>query len=300
MKDQNWKKLGIIYKNGHCSNPTALKIEDSLYRVFYSSRDTNNMSSIFAFDINLDSLKIVNIYKNPLYKFDKKSNYFSSGLTPSSVYKVKNNLYLMFMGWVNLPNEHWYGTIGRLQISEDYFLVPKSDELILGLNHVDKISLSYPEIIKKDNKFFMFYGSTITWDYGNNEMLHTINMAESIDGTSFVPKGNILNYKTGKAQAFSRPSIIIENSKSYHMWYSYRGGNNDFYKIGYANSYGDMFKWNNKYNLSQIQKSNNGWDSQMVEYPNVISYKSKLYMFYNGNGYGKTGIGLAVMDLEDK
>jgi hypothetical protein len=35
-------------------------------------------------------------------------------------------------------------------------------------------------------------------------------------------------------------------------------------------------------------------DSDMVEYPSVIDHKGQRLMPHNGNGYGKTGLGLAV------
>lgn len=42
-----------------------------------------------------------------------------------------------------------------------------------------------------------------------------------------------------------------------------------------------------------------GWESQMVEYPNVIEENDKLRLFYCGNGYGATGIGTAVAEKLD-
>lgn len=36
-----------------------------------------------------------------------------------------------------------------------------------------------------------------------------------------------------------------------------------------------------------------GWESEMVEYPNVIEENGRLRLFYCGNGYGATGIGTA-------
>lgn len=39
-----------------------------------------------------------------------------------------------------------------------------------------------------------------------------------------------------------------------------------------------------------------GWESKMVEYPNVIREGNKLRLFYCGNGYGATGIGTAIAD----
>jgi predicted GH43/DUF377 family glycosyl hydrolase len=39
-----------------------------------------------------------------------------------------------------------------------------------------------------------------------------------------------------------------------------------------------------------------GWESHMVEYPNIIEENGKLRLFYCGNGYGATGIGTALAD----
>lgn len=46
----------------------------------------------------------------------------------------------------------------------------------------------------------------------------------------------------------------------------------------------------------QFDVSLEGWDSEMIYYGHMFRYKDKLYMLYNGNGYGKTGIGLAVLE----
>jgi hypothetical protein len=48
-----------------------------------------------------------------------------------------------------------------------------------------------------------------------------------------------------------------------------------------------------------IDVSDSGWDSDMICYPRVFSHVGRLYMLYNGNGYGKTGFGLAVMEAEE-
>ena len=34
----------------------------------------------------------------------------------------------------------------------------------------------------------------------------------------------------------------------------------------------------------------------MVEYPYVFDWQGRRYMLYNGNGYGLTGVGLAVLE----
>ena len=297
-----WKKIGLIYELStekddylvsHASNPTAIEIKDGVFRVYFSARDIENRSSVSAFDLDLKNYKIINEFNSPLFKFDKTSNFFPDGVSVSSIYNVENINYLTFMGWINKEDEHWRGLIGRVQLTENFLIEEKSSQILLDLNKIDKVSLSYPFIIEEDGKYKMYYGSTIEWKYKNDEMLHVINYAESTDGHNFLPLGLSIPYIDGVAQAFSRPSVIIDGNKK-HAWFSYRGGNGDKYKIGYAVSdNGKVWKINlEKY---QISTSVSGWDSEMVEYPFVFKYKNDLFMLYNGNGYGKTGIGLAIL-----
>jgi hypothetical protein len=43
-----------------------------------------------------------------------------------------------------------------------------------------------------------------------------------------------------------------------------------------------------------IDVSSEGWDSEMVAYPWVGDIGGARRMLYNGNGYGRTGIGQAI------
>jgi hypothetical protein len=43
-----------------------------------------------------------------------------------------------------------------------------------------------------------------------------------------------------------------------------------------------------------LPPSRAGWDSKMTAYPCVMRRGEVLYMLYNGNDYGATGIGVAV------
>jgi hypothetical protein len=44
-----------------------------------------------------------------------------------------------------------------------------------------------------------------------------------------------------------------------------------------------------------IQPSKTGWDSEMTAYPYMIEHEGKIFLFYNGNGFGATGIGYATL-----
>jgi len=79
------------------------------------------------------------------------------------------------------------------------------------------------------------------------------------------------------------------------MWFAYKGDIKQGigYRLGYAESI-DGIKWERMDRCVGITVSEDGWDSDMIEYAAVVPYKNKYYMFYNGNNYGEFGIGLAI------
>ena len=84
----------------------------------------------------------------------------------------------------------------------------------------------------------------------------------------------------------------MKENEIYKMWYAFRG---DAYQMGYAESE-DGTNWKRKDEIVGISISSSGWDSEMIEYPYILNHENNLYMFYNGNGYGESGIGLAVLE----
>jgi hypothetical protein len=166
----------------------------------------------------------------------------------------------------------------------------------LGCDEIDPISLSYPWVEPSVNGGFdMWYGSTKSWDAGNGEMIHTINHAYSKDGHNWQRNGLAIPYEKEKFQAFSRPTIL-RHETGYDMWFSFRSGSGEKYRIGYSHSK-DGIAWpTGLIKDSGIDISPSGWDSEMIEYPYVFKHKERVYMLYNGNGFGKTGFGIAYLD----
>jgi len=102
-----------------------------------------------------------------------------------------------------------------------------------------------------------------------------------------------IDYAAGTDEhAFGRPFVLRDADGSYAMWYSVRG---ERYVIGYATS-PDGISWTRRDGDGGLRPSSTGWDSEMVEYPWVLDGKGMRYMLYNGNGYGRTGVGLAVWE----
>jgi hypothetical protein len=303
---KTWKKLGLLYAPcsenshpklfSHAANPLAIYMEGDVYRVFFSGRDLNKRSSVGAVDIDIVQRKIVKRHVNPFFIHGDESSFYADGVSIGNCYEVNDVRYMLFMGWQNPDNSHWRGDIGRLIVKPDLTLQLDNEAPFLNSNSVDPISLSYPWVLKDEVEGYkMWYGSTITWDADNGEMLHIINYASSLDGHNWHRQGVAIPYAIGKAQAFSRPTVIGNLKEGYQMWFSYRSGSGEKYRIGYAFSQ-DGFKWELDLDSAGIDTSTDSWDSEMIEYPFVFNHKDMYYMLYNGNGYGKTGFGIAVLE----
>lgn len=301
-----WEKLGNLYNPAnarrhpklltHAANPVAIHLHGDVFRIFYSGRDSANRSSVGAVDIDITAKSIVTDHFAPFFEHGPEGSFYADGVSIGNTYKVAGTMYLLFMGWQNAPGSHWRGDIGRLIVTQDFELKMVDEVPLLACNATDPISLSYPWVMSgKTGGYDMWYGSTVTWGASNGEMVHTIKYASSDDGHKWQRNGEAIPFKIGVAQAFSRPTVIRTEKDGYEMWFSYRNGDGTPYRIGYAAS-PDGLKWRLDIESSGIQPSKTGWDSEMIEYPFVFDHKGIRYMLYNGNGYGRTGFGLAVLE----
>ena len=304
--NNNWRKLGRIFDPSahprssrlitHASNPVPIRQAGNIYRILYSGRDSENRSSIGAVELDIFSGEIIRLNTNPIFEHGSEGSFFADGVSLGNIYEVNGKYYIPFMGWQNPPNSHWRGDIGRLRLHEDGSLSLDSAEPFLGADSTDPISLSYPWVLpRKTGGYEMWYGSTMAWDAGNGEMLHVIHHASSLDGNCWQRHGLAIPHGLGIAQAFSRPTVIPSAWGGLEMWFSYRSGRGTPYQIGYASS-DDGNNWDFRPDKSGINVSPAGWDSEMIEYPFVFDHEGERFLIYNGNGFGKTGFGLAILE----
>ena len=137
------------------------------------------------------------------------------------------------------------------------------------------------------------------WSTAGRNRSTLIKYAESSNVTDWKRTDQIcLPYKF-EGEAIARPSVINENG-GYRMWYCFRGSvdyryhKGQSYRIGYAESH-DGISWTRKDEDVGIERSESGWDSLMIAYPFVFNHRNEKYMLYNGNGFGESGFGYAVM-----
>ena len=303
-----WQKLGLLYSPcgkqhkklcSHAANPLPLHIKDDVFRIFYSARDENNRSSVGGVDIDIVQRCVVKTYEEPFFTHGAPSSFYADGVSIGNSYNVNGEKFILFMGWQAPKGKHWRGDIGKLRVTSALQLELASETPVMSADDEDPISFSYPWVHRnQDDSFDMWYGSTITWNADNDEMIHVIKHASSENGHDWSKTGLSVPYQLNIAQAFSRPTVIKYGDNQHDMWFSYRSGSGESYRIGYA--YNDGKGWQLAVNESGITVSSSGWDSEMIAYPFVFKHKDKTYMLYNGNGYGKSGFGLAQLSYQKK
>ena len=298
-----WKKKTLIYKNSnpnftHTQLPVSIKLKDRI-RIFYSSRDKKGRSYPFYFDLSLDLKKILKVCHKPLLRLGSIGKFDDMGVMPTAIIKVKSVYYLYYIGWNVRKNIPYSNSLGLAVSSNCKDFKKISHGPILHRSNKEPYFFGTAHVIKKNNLFYMFYLSCVGWRLFKKrvEPYYDIKMAQSKNGVKWKQNGkSIIKLKKGEGGISS--SSIIKYNNLFIMYYSYRGEKNyrsnkkNSYKIGMAISK-NLFNWkrhDKKFNLKLGKK----WDSKMMAYPNVIDIKDKHIMFYNGNGFGRSGIGIAI------
>jgi len=305
-----WKKLGIIFnvnKNydwmySYSSVPFGENIEDDLFKIYFSSRNKDNESSIgyIVIDIN-NPQKILEISEEPVLSKGVLGTFDDSGTMGCCIINKDEKKYMYYLGWnlgVTVPFRNSIG----LAISYDNGKTYKkaySGPIIDRTKYEPHFTAS--NCVIKDNGIYkIWYLSCTEWKNENDMIIHKyhIKYAESDDGINWKRDGVVaIDYKDEYEYAISVPRVIKEKN-IYKMWFSSRGTKEiPTYRIRYAESK-DGINWIRKDDKVGIDVSKEGWDSEMICYPFIFDHKEKRYMLYNGNNYGKTGFGLAVMENE--
>jgi hypothetical protein len=119
-----------------------------------------------------------------------------------------------------------------------------------------------------------------------------IRYAESADGVHWHREGRVaIDYASPGEYAMGRPCVVRQGGL-YRMWFSARGA---AYRLAYAES-PDGLTWTRKDAEGGLPPSVQDWDSEMTAYPFVFEHGGRLHMLYNGNGYGRSGVGHAVQE----
>ena len=300
-----WEKRGRVFDPAclvdhgltAALTPVAQVLDASagLVRVFYSPRDRRNRSQVRCFEFKVSNPgSIRNASTSALLTQGKTGAFDDAGVTLGSLVSANGRHYLFYTGWNLTVGVPFNNSIGIAEYRDGAFSRLGDGPVMTRTLH-EPYSCASPFVIHENGLFRMWYASMDRWQdepAGLFKHYYNIKYCESVDGTNWSRNCVVaIDYQEPGEYAFGRPFVLKEGG-GYKMWYSVRG---DAYRIGYAVST-DGVRWERQDALAGIDVSDSGWDSEMIEYPCVFDAAGKRYMLYNGNGFGKTGIGLAVAE----
>lgn len=300
----NWEKRGLIFEpdnrlfwqQSHAALPTKLHLGGSDYRFYFTSRDSSNRTFVGYFDIDLDQPETIK-YRSPKPVLEPGDwGFFDDhGVQACSIVRSYNgDLFLYYLGWnPGLKAPLFYTSIG-LAISKDNGVTFKkySSAPIMQRSEFDPWMVSGGTTLKRESDWIMYYlsGYKFTFDEGVAKSFYDIKIATSTNGIDWTRSGKVALALKVDETNISRLTIIEEND-GLQAWFPVKK-QDKFYRCGHASST-DGENWLRDSD-DVLQVSQSGWDSDAIDKMEVVRSSNKLIMLYNGNNFGRDGIGLAI------
>lgn len=293
-------KLGLIYQNkGWAQCPVVDDLGNGRLRIYFADRDEEGQAFITYIEVNSnDPRQVFYEHKAPVVALGDTGHFDEHGMIPSCIKTINGNKYLYYTGWRNQRSSVPYeNAIGVIKIMGSFHLKVWRGPVI-GKSLVDPIftgSLFVDDHYESDLGKCVkgYYLSCFKWK--DHEPYYNIRSAVSTNGikwdlwTSGVVEIDLNEGEGGICSCAPYSNDIMIFCVRGDM--NYREFKNKTYSIEYA-KWIDK-KWVRQGQLPGLEKSEQGWDSLMVCYPYILPNSNLL--FYNGNHFGRSGIGYATI-----
>lgn len=289
-----WIKKGQIYKPA--LQPTPYLLSEDVIRMFVGIRDKQGISRIHYADLDSNNpSKILKVSKNPILDIGEVGCFDDNGVVPCAVIEYDNRLYMYYAGYQ-------LGTRVRMLIFSGLAVSDDKGETFERCSKIPIMDRTTEEtlfrvihsIMFKDGVFKTWYGGGSYFKQGKHKTLplYDIRYGETSNLKEFKFKPNTIIPTSEDEYRVGRP-YVIEDEGVYRMFFC-AGSEKLTYKLAYAES-SDGNNWIRKDEELNLELSYSGWDSEMMAYPALVKCKTKVYLFYNGNGYDQEGFGYAEL-----
>jgi len=300
-----WKKLGVLIhpdKNtywmaSHVGPSFAEVIDDKKLAIYVTGRDMNNVSRIGIVYVSLEGEKhsVLEISQKVLFDVGEIGTFDESGVSYPWLVRKGSDVFMYYAGWVagGLSRFQNYAGVAVSKDGGKTYLRPKNVP-ILDRTDSEPFGSGSCCVFIENGIWKMYYTAFGPWQNipGKNRPSYNIKYAHSTDGINWKREGKVIvDFKNEDEYVIGKP-VLVKDKDLYRLWVSCRG---ESYRIGYAESK-DGMTYIRKDEEVGIDVSPSGWDDKMIEYGYVFDHNGRRYMIYNGNDFGKTGLGIAILE----
>lgn len=297
-----WRKLGRIFlpagqrpwMMSHAACPIALHLENGRHRVYFGTRDAQNHPRVGFVEIDIERpTEILAIAEQPALDLGAFGMFDENGVYPGTILAVGSQLRMYYCGRCNLDAPRYAMAIGMAESSDGGLSFLRNQQSpILDRNATEPWAVSTPCVVPDGAGYRMWYLAGTGWNAAGDKSYYDIRQARSQDGVTWQRDG-CPQIPLGNGETNIASPALLRQDEVWYMWYcTFIGGE---YRLGHARS-SDGDVWIRCDAEAGISLSDSGWDSGGMAYPSIFTHKNRAYLLYSGNGYGRDGIGLAILE----
>lgn len=295
----------------HCQMPTPLNMGDGRIRVYYNGRSLANKAHVLFVDIeDRAPYTILSRPQTACFAPGKTGYFDAEGVMPTSVIQRGEEIWMYYIGWTMRSDVPYHNGIGLARSQDGGVTFERMfDGPIVGTSIADPLFCSTADVLKIGDQWVMYYASTTHWLLQDDKMepRYHLRIATSPDGVSWTPTGKVaVDYRNDQEAATAR-ATVLKGKSAFHMWFctrnidGYRTDADAAYHLDYATSE-DGFHWQRSEKGTSIFANQFAdelaFDKIMQAYPAIYEGPDGPIMFYNGDGFGQTGIAVAVPSIK--
>lgn len=282
--------------------PVPYLVDDRRLRIYFGPRDVQGRTRTAFVDVDpAEPSRVIELHDRPVLDLGRRGTFDDCGVTPSCLVEHRDELWLFYIGWTQEVTVPYRLAIG-VAVSRDGGLSFERvhEGPVVDRNRLEPYFVTAPCVKRETGTWKMWYVSATAWVGEPPSPAYVIKYAESPDGLDWIRENATCIEPKSANEADGRPWVEHIHG-TYRMWYSYRGLHrfrtdpSQSYRMGYAES-ADGVSWTRMDERAGVERSPEGWDSEMIAYPSVYVYRGRRHLLYNGNGFGRSGIGHAVAD----
>jgi hypothetical protein len=292
-----WERLGLVFRpdggwwqRSHAALPAVLPLGGARHRVYFTSRDEHRRSHIGWFDLDVESLEVLEACEEPVLAPGPRGHFDGDGVWGGAVTRAGDRVHLYTVGWNSGVPPLWYASIG-LAVSRDggRTFAKHGRAPVLARSDHDPWLVTAPHVLYVDGRWRMWYVSGQGWQ--GDHSVYDVKYAESGDGITWRRDGHVCFANRTPEELNIGRACIVRDGDRYRAWYAYDRG--EGYRIGYGES-ADGLCWDRPDGHWGLEPTGRDWEAGAVTYPAVVRHDDRLLMLYNGDAFGRDGIGLAA------
>lgn len=309
-----WHKRGIVYAPdhrlpwavSHAMTPTPFRLNPEIIRVYATFLDREGVGRPGYVDLLAsDPTRILDVSAQPLLEIGEPGTFDEAGLVVSSVIRDQAGRVLLYYVGFETGVRIRYRLLTGLAISEDggTTFARFRQTPLLERSSAELYFRCGPFCLAEESTYRLWYVAGSRWtnqDAAGGKALpvYDIRYLESDNAMSWGEEGEVQLETNGPDEhGLGRPYVLRRSDGLYRLFYSIRRRSLGAYRLGYAEST-DGRTWSRMDDRLNLDVTPGSFDSDAIMYAAPIEVDGRLYVFYNGNDFGRAGFALAELEAD--